>query len=170
MSLPIPQPATIPFLGNVANIEKDLPMRSFILLAEQYGPIFRLNLPGPLYSAVSLSIYTSNYVTGRKVIVFNSYGLINEASDEKRFAKSLNGNTLNVRNAVHDGLFTYDFVHFLCIFLPHITSCSARIDETNWGIARKWTRPLYVRYVRTIVYRPYPYARVWNRIYPWDVR
>ncbi|KAJ7830816.1 cytochrome P450 [Mycena olivaceomarginata] len=44
MSVPIPQPLIIPFLGNVASVEREVPLRSFRLLAKTYGEIFRLKL------------------------------------------------------------------------------------------------------------------------------
>lgn len=53
MTTPIPQPPAIPFLGNVHNIDKELPNRSFQLLAEQYGEIYQLNMLGA-YSPISL--------------------------------------------------------------------------------------------------------------------
>jgi cytochrome P450/NADPH-cytochrome P450 reductase len=46
MMAPIPQPPTIPFLGNVTAIDKELPLRSFALLAEKYGEIYQLNMLG----------------------------------------------------------------------------------------------------------------------------
>ena len=46
MARPIPQPPAVPFLGNVTAIDKDLPIRSFQLLAEKYGDIYQLNILG----------------------------------------------------------------------------------------------------------------------------
>lgn len=46
MSVPIPQPPTIPFIGNVTSVEKEVPLRSFRLLAKTYGEIFQLNMLG----------------------------------------------------------------------------------------------------------------------------
>jgi len=46
MATPIPQPPAIPFLGNVTAIDKELPIRSFQLLAEKYGEIYQLNMLG----------------------------------------------------------------------------------------------------------------------------
>ena len=42
MTAPIPAPRTLPFLGNVTQIEKEMPLRSYVLLARQYGEIYRL--------------------------------------------------------------------------------------------------------------------------------
>jgi cytochrome P450 / NADPH-cytochrome P450 reductase len=46
MTTPIPTPPAIPFLGHVTAIEKETPLLSFDLLADQYGEIFQLNLLG----------------------------------------------------------------------------------------------------------------------------
>ncbi|KAJ6460262.1 fatty acid hydroxylase [Mycena sanguinolenta] len=88
MSIPIPQPPTIPFIGNVTSLEKDVPLYSFRLLAKTYGEIFQLDL------------------LGRKVVCVASYALVNEVSDDSRFHKRVTGGLLEVRNLVGDGLFT----------------------------------------------------------------
>ena len=46
MSTPIPQPPTIPFIGNIMSLEKEVPLRSFDLLAQKYGEIYHLDLVG----------------------------------------------------------------------------------------------------------------------------
>lgn len=46
MTTPIPQPPAIPFLGNIKTIEREVPLRSFELLAEKYGEIYQLNMLG----------------------------------------------------------------------------------------------------------------------------
>ena len=46
MTHPIPQPRKIPFLGNLTSIDKEAPTNSFMLLYQQYGEIFRLDLIG----------------------------------------------------------------------------------------------------------------------------
>ncbi|KAJ7164230.1 fatty acid hydroxylase [Mycena filopes] len=88
MSVPIPQPPAIPVIGNITSIEKDVPLRSFQLLAKTYGEIYQLDM------------------LGRKVIAVSSYALANEVSDESRFQKRVGGGLLEVRNLVGDGLFT----------------------------------------------------------------
>ncbi|KAJ6522368.1 fatty acid hydroxylase [Mycena vulgaris] len=88
MPVPIPQPPTIPFIGNVASLEKDVPLHSFRLLAKTYGEIFQLDM------------------LGRKVICVSSYELVNEVSDDSRFQKRVSGGLSQVRNLVGDGLFT----------------------------------------------------------------
>jgi len=46
MTHPIPQPRRIPFLGNLASINREAPTNSYMLLYQQYGEIFRLDLVG----------------------------------------------------------------------------------------------------------------------------
>lgn len=86
---PIPQPPTVPFLGNAPLIEQDVPLRSFTLLAQQYGEIFQLVMPG-----------------GRVVIHCTSYALVRQLSDDKRFKKPVTGSLRELRRLVGDGLFT----------------------------------------------------------------
>ncbi|KAF7973316.1 hypothetical protein HWV62_15559 [Athelia sp. TMB] len=90
MTTPIPQPPAIPFLGNIKTIDRDLPVRSFELLAEKYGEIYQLNM------------------LGNQVIMCNSYALQAEISDEKRFRKKVGAALTEVRNLVGNGLFTAD--------------------------------------------------------------
>ncbi|KAF7338953.1 Fatty acid hydroxylase [Mycena venus] len=71
MSVPIPQPPSIPFIGNVAALDKDVPLRSFALLAKTYGEIYQLN------------------IFGTTIVSVNSYALTNEVSDETRFKKQV---------------------------------------------------------------------------------
>ncbi|SJK98069.1 related to bifunctional P-450:NADPH-P450 reductase [Armillaria ostoyae] len=89
MSTPIPQPPTVPFLGNTRDLDRNVPIQSFILLAKTYGEIYQLGLLG-----------------GRKMISINSHALANEVSDDKRFMKSFTPALYEVRNLVGDGLFT----------------------------------------------------------------
>jgi cytochrome P450/NADPH-cytochrome P450 reductase len=46
MTHPIPQPRRIPFIGNITAIDRAAPTSSMLLLAEQYGEIYRLDLLG----------------------------------------------------------------------------------------------------------------------------
>ncbi|KAK0494970.1 fatty acid hydroxylase [Armillaria luteobubalina] len=89
MSTPIPQPPTVPFLGNARDLDRDVPIQSFILLAKTYGEIYQLDLLG-----------------GRKLTCINSHALANEISDDKKFKKSSSPALYEVRNLVGDGLFT----------------------------------------------------------------
>ncbi|KAJ6474020.1 fatty acid hydroxylase [Mycena vitilis] len=88
MSVPIPQPPAIPFIGNVTSLEKDVPLNSFRLLAKTYGEIYQLDL------------------VGRNIACVSSYALVNEVSDDTRFKKRVAGGLMEVRNLVGDGLFT----------------------------------------------------------------
>ena len=49
MTTPIPQPPSVPFLGNVGSIERDVPQYSFSLLAKTYGEIYQLNIIGAFF-------------------------------------------------------------------------------------------------------------------------
>ncbi|THH27701.1 hypothetical protein EUX98_g6479 [Antrodiella citrinella] len=88
MTIPIPAPFSVPFLGNITAIDKEVPLYSYNLLASQYGEIYQLNL------------------AGRKVVVINTNELVNEVSDEKRFMKNHTPGLSQVRNTAGDGLFT----------------------------------------------------------------
>jgi cytochrome P450/NADPH-cytochrome P450 reductase len=46
MSVPIPQPPIIPFLGNVTSVEREIPLCSFQPLAKIYGEVYQLKLLG----------------------------------------------------------------------------------------------------------------------------
>ncbi|KAG8773913.1 hypothetical protein FRC12_002252, partial [Ceratobasidium sp. 428] len=87
MSTPIPQPPAIPFIGNVKSIDAELPVNSFLLLAKQYGEIYKLDM------------------LGKEVVVVNSVALAQEVLDEKRFHKTLNAPLVEVDN-MGTGLFT----------------------------------------------------------------
>ncbi|KAF7312568.1 Fatty acid hydroxylase [Mycena indigotica] len=88
MTTPIPQPATVPFLGNAPSVDREFPMKSFSLLAKKYGEIYQLTMPG------------------RQMALLSSYRLVNEVCDEKRFQKRVGGGLGEVRNLTGDGLFT----------------------------------------------------------------
>ncbi|KAF7347083.1 Fatty acid hydroxylase [Mycena venus] len=88
MSVPIPQPPTIPFIGNVTSLEREVPLRSFRLLAKTYGEIYQLDL------------------LGQRILYVSSYKLVNEISDDTRFHKRVTGPLREVRNLVGDALFT----------------------------------------------------------------
>lgn len=84
----IPQPKTYGPLGNLPNINPKEPTQSITKLSYEYGPIFRLEMPG------SSGIYIS------------SYELVAEACDESRFDKNVWAPLQNVRAFAGDGLFT----------------------------------------------------------------
>ncbi|MRX70768.1 cytochrome P450 [Bacillus lacus] len=84
----IPQPKTYGPLKNLPVIDKEAPTQSFTKLANEHGPIFRMELPGR----------DTLYVSGHK--------LVEEVCDEKRFAKNVWLPLQNVREFAGDGLFT----------------------------------------------------------------
>ncbi|KAI8976616.1 fatty acid hydroxylase [Trametes punicea] len=88
MTTPIPSPPALPFLGHITHLDKEIPQRSFELLADQYGEIYELNL-----------------ITRRSIIVA-SYELQNELSNEKRFQKTVVGALEQIRNGMGDALFS----------------------------------------------------------------
>ncbi|CAE6443082.1 unnamed protein product [Rhizoctonia solani] len=88
MTTPIPQPPSLPFIGNVTDIDTELPTPSFALLAKEYGEIYRLN------------------IVGTEVIFISTVELAQEVLDETRFHKKLGTALMEVRNLVSDGLFT----------------------------------------------------------------
>ncbi|KAK0714759.1 cytochrome P450 [Lasiosphaeris hirsuta] len=107
MSEPIPEPPGWPILGNAFEIDLEFPLGTFTKWADQYGEIFRVRFPS------------------REMVFVTSQALVHELCDEKRFQKGINAALLEVRNGVHDGLFT------------------ARIDEPNWGIAHRVLMPAF---------------------------
>ncbi|KAL4252643.1 Bifunctional cytochrome P450/NADPH--P450 reductase [Abortiporus biennis] len=88
MTTPIPSPPSVPFLGNVGTIDKDLPIKSFSLLASEYGEIYQLT------------------TFGKTMVVVSTQELVNEVSDDKRFYKKISPSLGEVRKASGDGLFT----------------------------------------------------------------
>lgn len=69
MSESIPGPRGIPFLGNVLDMDMEVPIRGLERLADQYGPIYQITLKGA------------------RTIVCSSADLMEQLTDEKRFVK-----------------------------------------------------------------------------------
>lgn len=44
MTHPIPRPPSVPFLGHLTTMDKEMPLKSYRLLAQQYGEIYQLDL------------------------------------------------------------------------------------------------------------------------------
>jgi cytochrome P450/NADPH-cytochrome P450 reductase len=103
----IPQPPPKPFLGNVTDIDPKNVTHSLTRLAEKYGPIYRLKFPH------------------NNLVVLSTWEGVNEACDDERFEKSIEGDLdvglpqqflflfilllisrQELRAAVNDGLFT----------------------------------------------------------------
>ncbi|CAN9381285.1 unnamed protein product [Alternaria alternata] len=89
-SLPIPQPHPHLFVGNFAEIDPNDAPGSFQRLADIYGEIYQLELPG----------------RDGKLIVVSSYDTINDCCDSERFEKPINATLEEVRALTGDGLFT----------------------------------------------------------------
>ncbi|RAR07669.1 NADPH-cytochrome P450 reductase-like protein [Stemphylium lycopersici] len=104
-SEPIPGPPGLPIIGNVADIDATNPVQSMCNLTLKYGPLWKF------------------YLGGERVVVA-SQAYMNEICDEERFSKKVAAALEQVRNGVHDGLFT-----------------SYGPQEKNWGIAHRVLMP-----------------------------
>ncbi|KJR84297.1 cytochrome P450 [Sporothrix schenckii 1099-18] len=104
----IPSPPGLPLIGNLRDLDVAAPIQSINRLAEQHGDIFRLNIVG------TTSVFLS------------SNALVNEVCDEKRFKKNVGSVLKQVRNGVHDGLFT-----------------AFGEEEPNWGKAHRILTPAF---------------------------
>jgi hypothetical protein len=89
-SMPIPQPPSKLFIGNVADIDPSNAPASFQRLAEIYGEIYQLDLPNR---------------QGRTIVV-SSHETIDDCCDASRFEKPIDGSLKQVRTLTGDGLFT----------------------------------------------------------------
>ncbi|KXJ86960.1 cytochrome P450 [Microdochium bolleyi] len=98
----IPQPTMTPVVGNLTSVDVNDPVRSFSQLAARYGLIYKLS------------------ILGLDLVVLSDWKLVNEACDDSRFRKSIKGELEELRNVVHDGLFT-----------------SKGEEEENWGVAHR---------------------------------
>ena len=65
----IPGPKGLPFVGNVLDMDFEMPIRGVERLAEQYGPIFQIT------------------VAGNRQIICSTAELMEELTDERRFVK-----------------------------------------------------------------------------------
>ncbi|KAF3765308.1 putative bifunctional P-450:NADPH-P450 reductase [Cryphonectria parasitica EP155] len=86
-TIPIPEPPGWPILGNLLDLDFQLPLRSLCELAEKHGELYRMRLPG------------------QTILIASSHDLVNELCDEKRFPKTIQG-LREMRHGVHDGLLT----------------------------------------------------------------
>ncbi|KFA73184.1 hypothetical protein S40288_08930 [Stachybotrys chartarum IBT 40288] len=103
----IPEPSGLPILGHLTRMDREAPTKSMLAMADECGEIYRLRLPG------------------RTAVILSTQALVNEICDERRFTKTVNGTLNQVRNGVHDGLFT------------------AKQGEENWGIAHRVLMPAF---------------------------
>lgn len=84
----IPQPKVFGPLGNLPLIDAESPVQSIMKIADEYGPIVRLEMPG------------------REMVYLSGYELVADACDESRFDKNVWEPLQNVRAFAGDGLFT----------------------------------------------------------------
>lgn len=80
-----------------------------MLLYQQYGEIFRLDLVGAFENPVTLKqgfLMWPWHFQDRRVVVVNSYELLHEICNDKRFPKAIAAHIKEVSALVHDGLFT----------------------------------------------------------------
>jgi cytochrome P450/NADPH-cytochrome P450 reductase len=86
--LKVPQPPLKPVIGNLQEIDKEIPVQSMMRLAREYGPIFKMR------------------IFDREMYLVSSQELVNELSDETRFNKRVHQTLQELRAAGGDGLFT----------------------------------------------------------------
>jgi cytochrome P450/NADPH-cytochrome P450 reductase len=87
----LPGPRALPVLGNVFAIDSADPLGGLVRMAEEYGPIFKLVIPG-----------------GMRLLV-SGPDLVDEVCDDARFDKKVTGGLANLRKGVAgSGLFTSD--------------------------------------------------------------
>ncbi|PHH71971.1 hypothetical protein CDD82_6234 [Ophiocordyceps australis] len=83
-NVPIPEPPGLPIVGNLGEFSSN-PTKDLTRLAETYGTVYKGSSPQ---------------------VFVSSNELVNEICNEKRFHKSVGGALGQVREGVHDGLFT----------------------------------------------------------------
>lgn len=86
----IPQPPGKPFVGNALTVDASRMIQSLMGLADEYGPIFRLDM------------------MGTQIVIVSGADLVAEVCDEKRFDKTVRGPLKRLRLIAGDGLFTGD--------------------------------------------------------------
>lgn len=84
----VPQPKTFGPLGNLPHLNFEEPVQSLVKLAEEYGPIFRMEYPG------------------RSELYISGHELVAEVTDESKFDKRVWAPLEKVRAFAGDGLFT----------------------------------------------------------------
>lgn len=132
MATDIPHPPGLPFLGNLRDIDPDLPIVSLGNMADLYGEIYSFSM------------------VGKRRVVISSVFLMNEVCDEKRFSKMVSAGLNEVRNGTHDGLFTahlgehnWELAHRILVpaFGPlNIRSMFDDMKDIASQLVMKWAR------------------------------
>jgi cytochrome P450/NADPH-cytochrome P450 reductase len=87
----IPGPRGLPLVGNIFDIDSHAPFDSMMMMAREYGPIFKLVVPGQVRLVVS------------------GVDLVDEICDDARFDKKVGGGLAQLRSGpLGAGLFTSD--------------------------------------------------------------
>jgi cytochrome P450/NADPH-cytochrome P450 reductase len=85
----VPGPRGLPLLGNIFDLDAHNPIDALVRMAGEYGPLFKLNVPGGMRL----------FVSGPE--------LVDEICDEQRFDKQVGGGLSNLRRGgMSNGLFT----------------------------------------------------------------
>ncbi|OLN95714.1 Bifunctional P-450:NADPH-P450 reductase 2 [Colletotrichum chlorophyti] len=87
--VPIPEPRGLPFLGNITEFNPESPMNDLHRLADTFGEIYRVRLPG-----------------SKSLVLVSTNALVNEVCDESRFKKTIKSVVGEIRALANDGLFT----------------------------------------------------------------
>ncbi|MEL7198210.1 MAG: cytochrome P450 [Pseudomonadota bacterium] len=87
---PIPQPPGSPLVGNALTVDASKMIQGLMELAEEYGPIYQLE------------------IMGTPLVFVSSEELVAEVCDERRFDKTVRGPLKRLRLIAGDGLFTGD--------------------------------------------------------------
>ena len=87
----LPGPHGIPVLGNLLDIDTHSPIEGFMVMAREYGPIFRLTMPG-----------------GGPRLIVSGADLVEEICDDTRFDKQVGPGLRQPGGPTQRGLFTSD--------------------------------------------------------------
>src|SRR5258708_13327341 len=97
---PIPHPPTKPVVGNMLSLDSTAPVQHLVRLTKELGPIFWLDM------------------MGAPLVIVSGHDLVEELSDEKRFAKPARGSLRRVRAVVGARLLTANPPHPHCTKTP----------------------------------------------------
>lgn len=86
----VPQPRSYPLVGNAPSIDIETPIQSMMQLAQDLGPVYRLQFPS------------------QTVLVLGEHKLVDEVCDEARFEKIVHAPLRELRDLGGDALFTAD--------------------------------------------------------------